>query len=748
MNCPHSSTLPGKRACHGPSTPTPPDMGCLQLLPRVTTLLAVLLLLSAAAAPSDAARHPPGVGHHPPGVGHHKGHHPPGRGHRGPKQGHHPLGVGGHRWNPPPPPSPLPSPPDYCAEIGAALRAGRAVTVAASLQCLDSFPLDPASGNATLDALETYIGQVYVFRDLNAPGGGAALLAELQRMRRRAWPSERAFDLALYELVRSPHDGHLAYFAKCSNAIGWYHAFPVVAVLDDEGRQIVKISPLAGTADAGYPATLAATEQALNITVADYAGLQVAAIAGMDPVQYLLSPAAQPFSGNRDASAQLNAAVSHIEVVNNGTALERQVSGGSFVNRAVVAPPASLRLTYLTPDGKRENIDVPFFADNVGKPFGSSAEFRALNCESSGSSATSSNSRLSPPRALNMVPTTSASSPSRLFGRASGRWQTISSSLSSSSSSAANLLQPRQEDDSRVPFVQPGVLDDGTGVMVIPTFDVNFDRFNTWLVDLDNAVQILQANNCTRVILDLSQNGGGAIYLAHSLVNRLFPQSTGRDLPPLATIMRASPLIERLVNKSSPLDGRTIFGALNFADLDNVPFADSASQFFYPAQARTFNGATANYSSPFKDAFSPPFRSTLEAPFEAENILFLTDGNCFSSCALVGVNLVQRYGVRTVAAGGRAAGPAAPYNVVGGQVYDSSTFQDDVNVLRLGEDPSVPAQFDRPVQLYFTLRAAFGPKNSQVPAEFLYQTADVQLPYTDDTVFDLVTLYSEVAKYF
>jgi hypothetical protein len=298
----------------------------------------------------------------------------------------------------------------------------------------------------------------------------------------------------------------------------------------------------------------------------------------------------------------------------------------------------------------------------------------------------------------------------------------------------------------------------------------------------------------TKLIIDVSANGGGNILQADSLFKNLFPSLT----PYGGTRFRAHEAFNMIGetvsaaagpqypwdNISAVVSGQQNFSALDVyygtpfdyrADLDinNQPFTSWAEK-YGPHQ---FNGdqftsiMRLNLSDPVDlytagitvDGYLNRTNIPPSQPFAAADIVLLTDGYCASACAIFSEYLTAQAGIKTVAVGGRPQG--GPMQAVGGvkgaNVYSWVNIYGLVNASYTLETPAQQAQWaGTELAQYSSLplsRAlpSYGINvrdgiragdETQTPLQFIYQAADCRIWYTAQMAVNVTALWEKVAE--
>lgn len=201
----------------------------------------------------------------------------------------------------------------------------------------------------------------------------------------------------------------------------------------------------------------------------------------------------------------------------------------------------------------------------------------------------------------------------------------------------------------------------------------DFQAVNTYLIN--QAV----AHNKTKLILDLSANGGGIILQGYDLFKLLFPSI----LPYGATRFRAHEAIDYIGQESSYFGGlvsRTldlndtaveiVSSYANYRTDTDVHYNnfDSWAEKYGPEHLLSTPG-NDNYTNIIRwnmsDVLTPVNSGGIfisgynnrtnitRQPFAAENIVIVTDGYCASTCTIFSELMKQQAGVKTIALGGR-----------------------------------------------------------------------------------------------
>ncbi|KAH0361296.1 hypothetical protein KCU65_g8802, partial [Aureobasidium melanogenum] len=293
------------------------------------------------------------------------------------------------------------------------------------------------------------------------------------------------------------------------------------------------------------------------------------------------------------------------------------------------------------------------------------------------------------------------------------------------------------------------------------------------------------AANKTKLIIDVSANGGGVILQGYDLFKQLFPSIH----PYGASRFRAHETVDwlgEIYSKFSAQLNRSGTPISNFqlAPWDYRTDVDADDRHFtswkgeggkygpHPYENDTFTslmrwdlndphlpqysgGITVSGYGEGNNNFSPP------QPFETESIILVFDGYCASTCAIFSEFLRQEAGVKTIALGGRPS--FHPMQGVGGvkganmypwshifsavntaKVWSSTLLSQDLNTTALGKYTSLALA-----------RAAVAGVNSrdgirkdddtQTPWQFIYEPTECRIFYTRQMVLDQSVVWKTVA---
>ncbi|KAK5116770.1 hypothetical protein LTR62_007444 [Meristemomyces frigidus] len=643
-------------------------------------------------------------------------------------------------------------------------------TVPAELayECINSVPFNQSAAIALLDSIRPYLDWQTTIEYLKDPPAEYAakvqppydFYANWDRIVNNAatgnYANEYAFGFDLYRLFQRTHDGHFVFYPDSVTEIfSFGRTTPLVSVSSD-GTSIPEVYV--------YADVLAASFGNISFTPSP-----LTQIDGQDSTEWLLA-----YSENgslQDPDALWNNMfylLAQVSLGASGTGTGTFSGGGrgrwiypgptttlTFANGTSVTSQNFARvLSDFSNITSGEDIYSQYFippATSIG-----SAEELATMTTSSASSVLPSSTSSAPTSSTTTIPAPGFPSP---------------------------II--REMDNTNSGYFLDGAGYDDVAVLSVPTFvgatadEIPFQAVNTYLIN--RAV----AANKTKLIIDVSANGGGTILQGYDLFKQLFPQI----LPYGATRFRAheafnligeeisyySGLVPRSLDTNDTVQN-WVSSSWNYrtdADVNYEPFTSWAEKY----GPHAFGPEPDNFTSIIRWNLSDPLtpdnsggiyvsgylnRSNITTqPFAAENIILVYDGYCASTCTIFSELMRQQGGVRTVALGGRpnkeiiqAVGGVKgtndyPYDYILSAAEFPFTYQylhndSYYNSTALGayNDLALFRSTDSVVNARDGIRQGDA---SETPLQFLYETADCRIFYTPEMAVDQTAVWKTVA---
>ncbi|MCJ1265630.1 hypothetical protein MMC22_005510 [Lobaria immixta] len=293
----------------------------------------------------------------------------------------------------------------------------------------------------------------------------------------------------------------------------------------------------------------------------------------------------------------------------------------------------------------------------------------------------------------------------------------------------------------------------------------------------------------TKLIIDIQGNGGGLIALGVELFAQLFPSLTAYS----GLNMRANRVNEILGQIISGLNASSQAYKVDL-DYNITANPDSLIAWTpYNYRQDVLPGGSAPYASwsevfgpvvtshdnltnVFRNNYTDPLwvnvaqliitgtgnRTDFAQPFAAENIVILSDGNCASTCATFSEYMKTQIGVPTIVAGGRPQyGPMQGVGgTKGGEVVPFELLASSITRAYLQAPPDLQGQLNETSILeasYYPLnRSTYSRFNflnrirqgdtSVTPLQFVYEAADCRFFYTAEMHANVSTIWTRVAS--
>ncbi|KAJ7130238.1 hypothetical protein C8R44DRAFT_775165 [Mycena epipterygia] len=609
-------------------------------------------------------------------------------------------------------------PPDPCAAI-----AGQAfVQPADALACLKSFPFNETLRQNVLTHNIARVFDFYTFEDyyLDSPPpfqeSTANIRAGLAKINTTKYKTDYDFNLDLYNFVTQLNDGHTRWFPDCYTSFQNLLPAPIVS-LEVNGIQSVYITPdlvdfvsLLGTA---YTDLIKIDWQRL-------AGAKVISIEGQEPYSYV-DLIAKTVSGNYlDHGVRVNSVFSSY-----------RLSGANYSQRfGDLAGPTGVSQNSLTfklitvNSTKIETVTVPYIADFLGVPFTDQASYWANNCAAN-------NATNGVDLKVGAARTLKDNASARI------RKQPKGNIVDKSNINAVGLppqfepTLPTVGGDQGVmkSYILPG---NETGVMFIGSFEGDFEGFQT---DTVSAISAFKAAGVKKLIIDLSNNGGGFVCLGQFLHQYL--AGTNFGYPGFQSSSRANPLARKIVASDIELGLNSSF---SFYTADNWAFFNGTEMptdynYMTPDVPIVINGKADVTSQRFHDTCDLSFEVPMPAtpPFDLENVAIVSNGNCASTCAMFSTLMFERHQTKIAIFGGKPFENVEYKGMAGNQVLEWTDLDSEVKTANLKDDPLAPADLLVSGDMRHNWRTAWSFLDEKEPIAYVSELPKYRFPYTLET---------------
>lgn len=287
-------------------------------------------------------------------------------------------------------------------------------------------------------------------------------------------------------------------------------------------------------------------------------------------------------------------------------------------------------------------------------------------------------------------------------------------------------------------------------------------------------------NNATKfgkskLVIDLSGNGGGLIPAGWNLFRMIFPEQQIFSASRFRA-NEASKLLGELLEVFPPSEAvYDPYVRKSKVTPDQKEDFDTWKAYYGPYSALGVNSSAlaapnmtlAGNSIYPLNGYGNQKANPSKAPFNPNDIIIITDGICASTCALF-AELMKMQGVRSIAFGGRPRnGPMqAIGGVKGSKALEFPAFADELkdlygNATKNGNIYLTKAQQDRwdeviPCQLNeFSYKVqsgsvnhlnAFSPQNDELPLQFVFEAAECRRFFTYENVANQITTWSSAVE--
>lgn len=632
-----------------------------------------------------------------------------------------------------------------------------------AMDCIKSVPLNVTSAKALLSEIRPYINWQSTLSFLKNPP--AEYVAKIQRavdilggldaieanVTAGAYRGEYEFGMALYQLIQSAHDGHFTFVPDSVGSIfNFGRTVPLVSVSED-GQKL--------------PAVFAYTDVlSSHFNNISYTPSAVVSIDGEDVNTFLENWSQWGSLQDRDALYNnVFYELAQVSLGGSGTGTGTFTGGGS--GRWVYPGPTTTLKFANGTTGTFQNyarVLVNFRGIESGEDL-------AKNYFYYGAAGQASQANINK-QAIAATTTTEA--------------KVAATTGSSPPGYPAVVVEGPQNLVNGYYIDAPGYGD--VAVLSVPNFVGYASAEIPFQQTTQNFLPKAIADGKTKLIIDVSANGGGSILQGYDMFKQLFPSI----LPYGATRFRAHEALDLIGQSTSAFATAyprsitqpnatisqaqaTYFDYQTDANVNYQPFKSWADKFgpvtyngdnFTSIARWNLSDVLIEYNSGGIDitGYGPRANFT-QQPFKAENIVIVYDGYCASTCTIFSELMRQQGGVKAIAMGGRSNRNAIqavggvkgtnnyPWGYIQALAQDAILVAAPVQQQRYNSSVLRDYYSDTP----FTRAAAPPGANvrdglrqndtSGVPLQFRYEEADCRLYYTPEMTVDVTAIWKAAA---
>ncbi|KAE9411367.1 hypothetical protein BT96DRAFT_1011195 [Gymnopus androsaceus JB14] len=547
--------------------------------------------------------------------------------------------------------------PDYCAAI-----AGKQwVSPLEARQCIYSFPVVPEIKDNIIEVVNKTIAMhTSVNYQISAPKPfdkdvHEDLHKDLARIKQQEYSSEFEFHLDVFYAFRRLNDGHCVVINRCYDSLYVsYLPTPLVLLTAADGQQNVHIAPEAfAIASAEFGDEIEFWQNALPGKLKGQlrlSGAQVLSINDQDPFA-AVNANALVTGGYQSYATRQNSFFSSYYRGDSGWLYQM----GNFAQQVHPLTDAVKLAIRRINSTSIDTITLPYRSrfGSASKNFTDSASYRINNCLATNRTngvdvyAVSAQQESEEPLPIAYF------QQQPLISRKEARRHAMNvlvDALPLSDIDLPEIMQPGPALNESYSVAQFYLLpDNSTGVLALGSFSTaNFSAFQHSL--LDGLVE-LKSLGATQLLVDVTNNGGGYICIAHWLHRIIIgSRSTTEPQAGLDTTTRAGPLaqliVQRIIKDGMDPDTELLYNPSKWSNASHVPFTPE-TDWLKPLTNLTINGHEDAFSQRLGQECQPfdvdPPRKGL---FKAKDVVIISNGRCASSCSLFSITMSKLEGAR------------------------------------------------------------------------------------------------------
>ncbi|KAH9854597.1 hypothetical protein C2E23DRAFT_817149 [Lenzites betulinus] len=623
---------------------------------------------------------------------------------------------------------------DPCSKIGTK----KFVPPQDALACMKSFPFNETLRQNVLTVVSR-VFDFYTFEDyyLKSPppfqDSTVNIRAELARINKTHYETDYDFNKDLYDFTQHLNDGHTRWLPDCYMAFQNILPTPIVALAETpDSAPSVFVTPDSVAQISQLGTEYTSFFDSINFDWKRLAGARVLLIDGLLPFEYAELIARTETGNYLDLGTRVASTFSSY-VYQDNTYEQRlgDIAGVQFPTQVALA------LT-LIPAGTTniETVNVPFFANYLGPPVNSAAEYWANNCAAN--------------EDTNGV---DLKLESDLLSTKKHTKSMLARNFNKTPIPLPSQFHPKLPlldggDDAMQSYILP---DNKTGVMFVGS--LNALDFFQWQLDLVATVSAMQARGVTQLIVDVTNNDGGFGCHANMLHAYLSGKKNLEPTPDffgLATTLRVNALALKIVASDIDLGVDVGFFTPTEWQSTNATQLAPNDNYVKTGTTRIINGHIYAESRRIAEDCNEDLVIDIpeEPPFDLTKTLILGNSNCASACSVFITLMRERHNTTIVVFGGNPDMHMEYKGMAGDQVADWFDLDSEVRTANLKDDPLAPPDLLVSANMRHNFRMGYSFLDPTTPIAYKSESPDFRFQYTRETYNNPENVWIFAAKRF
>ncbi|CDH54153.1 hypothetical protein RO3G_13585 [Lichtheimia corymbifera JMRC:FSU:9682] len=584
--------------------------------------------------------------------------------------------------------------------------------------CLDHFPFNKDFADQTIDTVRKVTNHLYVFNEIAASPPNVEGLEVvpvnisygLDIIKNQKWKSDREFQDAVALLLDKVQDAHLVYSPFCYRQFIFWQPIQLNSLIRNQ-RTVVNVAYIK---DDIWPDAKKS-----------WVGCEVTHIDDREALDMIVDYAVNNNGESKDVNTCFN------NIVNTKSYFHGWDDGADDLGYHRFLPAQevhsyTMRCPKKGTEPKDEDYDesftvkVPWIAE-VPRGFSDASSYWDNYCQSAYSTSS--------------------------LARRNAAWTTeITDELKRMHEGQAFDLSPNNNavggsDGRYVEFIE---LDHNVGVIDIQSFSIASQDRDAFVKNFTEGLEEFEKKGVEKIILDLSQNGGGDACAGEFIINSFF-EST----PDYLSDVKYSSFLERVISKAYSQQ------ATKWYDYRAEGYPAGSDQWYKDTVTYKRGKEQVKFSKPITlscDSWNAGVKPYKNSKWKASDIMILSDGRCGSTCAIVASRLHLSHKVPAMGFGGIRGNSMQFASFPGGESERLSGFLMDLQSLGLQDDPDAPEPFPERADMGWTFREVYRPMekkdigNEEYLLEYSVNNADCRMYFNDENADNVKELWRQAAQ--